>query len=226
MCLILAGCSIETSRRNRSNSLESGSLSNENRDGAGETDRRHRGHDSTPPVSQAGSQTAFDWPMATKQDLAPPPSGVTDPFAPTPGNAGASQRQALAEAYEIRIDGKDADRSEFLDVLAYALSRYPAGSMRGLRITLNEQDLDVTGGVGGFWTRRGPALTIFQPDATHLHVSLHELAHNFDQWTHRGEITRSLIRAASENGEVQEQNIPSSYARSGLSNPDLNMARR
>jgi hypothetical protein len=97
--------------------------------------------------------------------------------------------------------------------------------MNGLQITLDEQSLDVTGGIGGYWTQTDsgqPTITIYQASSAYVHVEIHELAHNLDLTDYGGRITSDLITAAtSRSGQVAAENIPSPYALQGLRNKDL-----
>jgi hypothetical protein len=104
------------------------------------------------------------------------------------------------------------------ETLAFALSRFPANAHQGLDITLDLQSLDVTGGIGGYWTVRNgkPMLVVYQPGEQYVHIDIHELAHNFDLWTNRGRTTPALLAAGKVAGQVPVENIPSPYARYGL----------
>jgi hypothetical protein len=149
---------------------------------------------------------------------------VPDPRAPPPPastGTGAGKRQEIERAHGVRILGKDADNDTYLRNIEFALSRYPAGSMRGLEINIDVQDLRTTGGIGGFWTVRGgqPTLTVYQADDRYVHIAVHELAHHHDLFVNRGRPTPDLIDAAQVNGQVPPENVPSPYGRYGLNTP-------
>lgn len=150
----------------------------------------------------------------------PPPTTVTNPKKPVNPTAPSSDRERIQQSYGIVVAGKDQNNPEYLKMLEYALNLYPAGSMRGLTVTLDQQSLDRTGGVGGVWMMRGgqASIILYQAGETYVHVAVHELAHHLDLAVNRGRPTPDLMDAARVNGQIPAQNIPSPYAKHGIQN--------
>jgi len=153
----------------------------------------------------------------------PPPTSVSKPTSSSSSSSsssGLTKRQTIEKDYGVTITGKDAEVDQYLETTAAALSLYPKLAHKGLQITLDIQSLSVTGGIGGFWTLDAgkPKLTVYQATKQYVHIIIHELAHNFDMWTYSKRISPDLLNAATENGQIPEENIPSPYARYGLQN--------
>lgn len=155
---------------------------------------------------------------------APPPTTVTNPNKPPVQSGSPTDRNRIEADFGVAILGKDANNPEYLSVLRQSLELYPAGSMRGLQVYLDQQPLSRTGGVGGTWQMQGGRawITLYQAGLSYVHVTVHELAHHLDLFVNRGQPTPDLMNAARVNGTIPQQNIPSAYAKYGLENPQHN----
>lgn len=174
----------------------------------------------TPRPGNGGTAGAEPQVPPKKPPPDPPPTTVTNPRKPVGPTSPSSDRERIQQAYGLTITGKDANNAEYLRMFEYALNLYPAGSMRGLQVTLDQQPLERTGGVGGVWQSNGSRamITLYQSGEAYVHVAIHELAHHLDLFVNRGRPTPDLMDAARVNGQIPAQNIPSPYAKYGLSN--------
>jgi len=173
-----------------------------------------------PTVSKPGNggQAGPDPKQVVPTTPNPPPTVVQNPAKPAQPTGSATDKTRIESDFGVQITGKDMNNAEYLTMLRGALSLYPAGTMRGLQVVLDEESLDKTGGVGGVWQEDGTHawVTIYQAGSQYIHVSIHELAHQLDLGDNNGNITTQLISAASVNGQVANQNIASPYAKYGL----------
>ena len=178
-----------------------------------------------PAVKPGNGGNAGKDPSVPSKPLQPtaPPTTVTNPTKPTTGGS-PTEKARLESDFGVTVLGKDASNAEYLNMMRQAMNLYPAGSFRGLQVYLDEESLQKTGGVGGVWQMQGGRtwITIYQNSLTYIHVALHELAHHIDLYVHGARATPALLAAATVNGTVPTQNIPSAYAKYGLQSPDMN----